>query len=141
MKPDLYTKVVLTVIAACLVILVFKNFDVPKSAFAYGNGNVVDVRIVGIKKDKTLYSSGDWDSIPIYGGVDVYGSVDISGISAKNFKNSIPVTISETLPVKVENTIPVEVQNSSLPVDILNTQQVLPVYVTNLPETKSKKAK
>lgn len=34
MKSDLYTKCMLTVIAACLMAMVFQNSDIPKTAFA-----------------------------------------------------------------------------------------------------------
>lgn len=53
MKTDLYTKVVLTVIAVCLVIIVFKNMNFISVANANpvsspAQSEVMDVRIVGV---------------------------------------------------------------------------------------------
>lgn len=47
MKPDLYTKAVLTVIASCLVYLVAKDIVLIQDAHAQ-SGSVVDVNIVKI---------------------------------------------------------------------------------------------
>lgn len=47
MKPDLYTKAVLTVIASCLVYFVTKDFVLIQDAHAQ-SGSVVDVNIVKI---------------------------------------------------------------------------------------------
>ena len=54
MKTDIYTKIVLTVIATCLVILVLKSFDfgfiIPSAeAQSFGSSSqIVDVNIVRI---------------------------------------------------------------------------------------------
>lgn len=55
MKTDVYTKIVLTVIAVCLVVIVFKNIDIVPSARAVPAApavpqqkEVLDVRIVGV---------------------------------------------------------------------------------------------
>lgn len=55
MKTDRYTKVVLTVIAACLIILVFKNTDWVEPANAaprsqLSTSETVDVRIVDVSR-------------------------------------------------------------------------------------------
>lgn len=60
MKTDLYTKIVLTVIAVALVANFFKNNDVVSSAYASSAGNVreisapkrevIDVNIVSVTK-------------------------------------------------------------------------------------------
>ncbi|MDR1201641.1 MAG: hypothetical protein LBL58_08450 [Tannerellaceae bacterium] len=65
MKTDLYTKVVLTVIALALVCLVFQNFDVVTSANASNTtssiselsktNDVIQVRVV----------NGSWEAIPV----------------------------------------------------------------------------
>lgn len=89
MKTDLYTKAVLTVIAICLVIIVFKNMNFVSVANANPvdfpmQKEVMDVRIVGV-----------------------------------DYFTKIPVEIksSETLPVKIEEVgsvyraLPVKLQN------------------------------
>lgn len=54
MKTDLYTKIVLSIIAVCLVILVFKDNDVVTTAHALPSvamtqsNSPIDVRIVGV---------------------------------------------------------------------------------------------
>lgn len=55
MKTDVYTKIVLTVIAVCLVVIVFKNIDlvpaaraIPAAPAVPQSKEVVDVRIVGV---------------------------------------------------------------------------------------------
>lgn len=85
MKSDVYMKVVLTVIAVCLVILVAQNFDfIPSARAAQASGDVMDVRVVG-------YSS--YSSIP----------VEIKEISERD-PIKVNITGSDfgfTLPVKV----------------------------------------
>ncbi len=55
MKTDVYTKIVLTVIAVCLVVIVFKNFSfvpearaVPAAPAMPQQKEVVEVRLVGV---------------------------------------------------------------------------------------------
>ena len=55
---DPYVKVVLTVIAVCLVVIAFKPVFVTE---AEAQGQVVDVRIVGIDEAQHLR----WESIPV----------------------------------------------------------------------------
>ena len=56
MKPDLYTKAVLTVIASCLVYFVAKDIVVIPDAHAQ-SGGVVDVNIVKIDGSSVRYTS------------------------------------------------------------------------------------
>jgi hypothetical protein len=56
MKPDLYTKAVLTVIASCLVYFVAKDVVLIQNAHAQ-SGGVVDVNIVKIDGSSVRYSS------------------------------------------------------------------------------------
>ena len=56
MKPDLYTKAVLTVIASCLVYFVVQDVAPIKEAHAQ-SGGVVDVNIVKIDGASVRYSS------------------------------------------------------------------------------------
>ena len=56
MKPDLYTRAVLTVIAGCLVYLVVQDGTPVKVAHAQ-SGGVVDVNIVRIDGTPVRYSS------------------------------------------------------------------------------------
>lgn len=63
MKTDLYTKVVLTVIAICLVILAAKDLQlVPKAYAAFDRGDeVVKVQLVSIDESNTLR----WEALPV----------------------------------------------------------------------------
>ena len=56
MKPDFYTKAVLTVIASCLVYFVVQDVSPIKDAHAE-SGGVVDVNIVKIDGSSVRYSS------------------------------------------------------------------------------------
>ena len=56
MKPDLYTKAVLTVIAGCLVYFVVQDITPIKEAHAQ-SGGVVDVNIVKIDGSSVRYPS------------------------------------------------------------------------------------
>lgn len=56
MKPDLYAKAVLTVIASCLVYFVAKDVILIQDAHAQSDG-VVDVNIVKIDGSPVRYSS------------------------------------------------------------------------------------
>ena len=56
MKPDFYTKSVLTVIASCLVYFVVQDITPIKEAHAQ-SGGVVDVNIVKIDGSSVRYSS------------------------------------------------------------------------------------
>ena len=56
MKPDLYTKAVLTVIASCLVYFVAKDVVLIQDAHAQ-SGGVVDVNIVRIDGSSVRFSS------------------------------------------------------------------------------------
>ena len=56
MKPDLYTKAVLTVIASCLVYFVAKDVVLIQDAHAQ-SGGVVDVNIVKIDGSSIRYAS------------------------------------------------------------------------------------
>jgi hypothetical protein len=76
-KPDLYTKVILTVIAACLVWLCVSNVNFVSPAQAQGAGIPGQVTIVGISKEVVL---------PV-------------GIAAT--KSPVPVKFEGTMPVKV----------------------------------------
>ena len=58
MKIDVYTKIVLTIIAACLVLLVLKAYNVVTPAYA---ADVVDVRIRGIDEAGHLR----WEDLPV----------------------------------------------------------------------------
>lgn len=54
MKTDVYTKIVLTVIAVCLVVIVFRNIDFVPTAQAVQTvpavlpSDVVEVRLIGV---------------------------------------------------------------------------------------------
>jgi len=75
MKVDWYTKVILTIIAVCMVVIVIRGTDFIYPAHA-SPGGVVDVRIVSIDE-----GSGRWEALPvkINDTVEVNGSVSIDG--------------------------------------------------------------
>lgn len=88
MKTDLYTKIVLTIIAIVLTLNLVKDFDWITSAKADG---VIDVNVVSIEGQSLRYSK-----LP----------VSIENISLGGSSNStLPVNIrdSKTLDVKVTN--------------------------------------
>jgi hypothetical protein len=58
MEPDLYTKVVLTVIACCLVYFVIQDITPIKEAPAQ-SGGMVDVNIVKIDGSPVRFSSAE----------------------------------------------------------------------------------
>lgn len=89
MKTDVYTKIVLTVIAVCLVVIVFRNINFIPTAQAVPavpqQRDVIDVRLVGV-------------------GYNVQLPVEIKSISNR----SLPVKIEDVdfmcrpLPVEVK---------------------------------------
>lgn len=44
-KPDLYSRIILTIIAICLVVIAFRPFASPRAAHAYVSSDVVNVNI------------------------------------------------------------------------------------------------
>jgi hypothetical protein len=70
MKIDLYTKIVLTVIAACLGWIVLCDLPVLERAeAAEDRGRVQDVRIVGIKR----HPQASWDPVPMLENTEFRG--------------------------------------------------------------------
>ncbi|HJN64728.1 MAG: hypothetical protein QF408_13110 [Pirellulales bacterium] len=62
MKIDLYTKIVLSVIAVCLGWLVVRDISLVDRAEAFEKrAQVQDVRIVGIKR----HEDSNWDPVPM----------------------------------------------------------------------------
>ena len=63
MQPDLYTKAVLTVIAACLIILASKELQLIPKAYAATDRSdeVVKVQIVGIRASPFHF----WEALPV----------------------------------------------------------------------------
>lgn len=104
MKTDLYTKSVLTVIAVCLIILIFKNNEVipavkaAPAALEQLNNEVVDVRIVGVNYNTEIPVKIE----------SVKSAIPVKG--ASNFGNSIPVSI-ESIKYSISNPLPVKVKN------------------------------
>src|ERR1700704_1240192 len=62
MKTDHYTRVVLTVIAACLVWICLRDVGT-----AHAAPDVADVRIVGIHPARDAAGNVDWQALPIEG--------------------------------------------------------------------------
>ena len=91
-RIDLYTKVVLTVIAVCLVWICLGGVLRTAPPLQAAGQGLVDVRIRGIQRD----ASEAWDPVDI--------------------------TAGDTLPVEVQNqnAVPVEILNELVPVDVKN---------------------
>jgi hypothetical protein len=91
-RIDLYTKVVLTVIAVCLVWICLGSFVRTAPSLQAAGQEFVDVRIRAIERDE----SQAWDPVD--------------------------VTAGDALPVEVLNqvAIPVEILNELVPVDVRN---------------------
>lgn len=88
---DTYSKIILTIIALCLVWICLQGVKLFPFLYA-GNHDVVDVRIRAIEREV----GQDWDSI-------IVSSLD-----------NLPVEVRNTMAV------PVEVRNELLPVDVKN---------------------
>ena len=101
MKTDLYTKIVLTVIAIALVANFFKNNDVISSAYASQNNQiqalpvqkeVIDVNIVSVSKPIDV-------NLMQYGGTSINGyneySIEKYFGHRGNYLNGIPILISK----------------------------------------------
>ncbi len=70
MKIDLYTKVVLTVIAVCLCWFLVRDLSVVQRAEAFEGGRgIQDVRIVGIKR----HPQGAWQPLPMLQNTEFRG--------------------------------------------------------------------
>ncbi|WP_455498654.1 hypothetical protein [Coprobacter sp.] len=104
MKIDLYTKSVLTIIAICLIVLIFKNNEVIPTVKAAPatleqlNGGVVDVRIVGVNYNTEIPVKIE----------SVKSAIPIKG--ASSFDNAIPVSI-ENIKYSISNPLPVKIKN------------------------------
>ncbi len=66
MKVDIYTKIILTVIAVCLAVIVLRDINIVSEAQAQApselsSGRVVSVKIVGIEKSRR----SAWKAIPV----------------------------------------------------------------------------
>jgi hypothetical protein len=70
MKTDLYTKIVLTVIAVCLCIIAMKDIPFVSPAVAQNSTGPVSVNIVGVAGYK--FSTVDVTSVEPYLPVKVY---------------------------------------------------------------------
>jgi hypothetical protein len=101
MRTDLYTKIVLTVIAIALVANFFKNNDVISSAYASQNNQiqalpaqkeVIDVNIVSVSKPIDV-------NLMQYGGTSINGyneySIEKYFGYRGNYLNGIPILISK----------------------------------------------
>ena len=94
MKVDIYTKIILTVIAMCLTAIVLRDIDIVSEAQAQAQAqaqpresafreDVIKVQIVGIKKTH----QAPWDKLPVE--VKNANALDVK---VKNLM-SIPVTV------------------------------------------------
>ncbi len=88
MKVDIYTKIILTVIAVCLTVIVLRDINIVLEAQAQprelaSGEDVINVQLVGIKKTHRA----PWDNLPVE--VKNRNALDVK---VKNLM-SIPVTI------------------------------------------------
>ena len=86
-KPDLYTKIVLTVIAACLVWLCLHNVPFTSPSYAQelpaAGAKPVPVRIVEIAPSRKGPARAAWEPIPVRGmGTGGALSVQVEGSTA-----------------------------------------------------------
>ncbi|HEX8516094.1 MAG TPA: hypothetical protein VF868_07830 [Bacteroidia bacterium] len=132
MKTDLYTKSVLTAIAAALFLLVFQNMNLFNEANAgpsfnkQGNG---DFGVIPLNPDGsiTVRMSSDMDvNIRSIGGSTVYGAlpVNLKEISGSSFYGALPVNLKEMSGSAINNSgIPVNIES----VDGLSIYSAVPV--------------
>ncbi len=90
MKVDIYTKIILTVIAMCLTVIVLRDIDIVSEAQAQARArelasgeDVINVQLVGIKKTHRA----PWDKLPVE-----IKNADALDVKVKNLM-SIPVTV------------------------------------------------
>ncbi len=129
MKPDFYTKTVLTIIAGALVILVIQNTKLVNEAKAdktnfnkfaavpVNNDGSINVKLVSDQMDVNIKSIG---------GSSVYGALpmNLKEIGGSSFYGSIPINFKEFngsavssngLPVNIESVDGISV-NSAVPI-------------------------
>ncbi len=97
MKIDVYTKVILTGIFACLCLIVLRDVRLESRAEAQGLGGTQDVRVVGWRAGELDVDVEEWNA----GDVDVK-IVGIDKYVFKHMKSHLPVKVESPLPVKVE---------------------------------------
>jgi len=98
MKTDIYTKVVLTIIAIALSVIAVQNMSLVRPAHAADKKMVADEINVNIQK---------------IGGSSVYGAlpVNLKEVGGSNFYGNLPVNIKEVSGSSVSyNGIPVNIQ-------------------------------
>lgn len=129
MKTDLYTKSVLTVIAAALLVLVFQNLTLVHEAKAErpdfnkfanipinGDGSI-NVKLISDQMDVNIKSVG---------GSSVYGQlpVNLKEIGGSSFSGSIPVNIKELSGSSISSSgVPVNIKS----VDGFSVSTAIPV--------------
>ncbi|MES2593020.1 MAG: hypothetical protein V4608_14150 [Bacteroidota bacterium] len=126
MKPDLYTKTVLTVIATALVLLVLQNTIIFNEAKAdkinFNSFSSVPINPDGSINVKLISEQMDVN-IKSIGGSSVYGALpmNLKEISGSSFNGTLPVNFKELggnaisssgLPVNIESVNGVSVYNA-----------------------------
>jgi len=100
MKPDFYTKTVLTIIAVALVILVIENTTMVNQAKA-DKANFNKFATVPINDDGSInvkLSSDEMDvNVKSIGGSSVYGAlpINLKEISGSSFNGALPINFKE----------------------------------------------
>ena len=132
MKPDFYTKIILTVIAVALVVLVIQNSSIVNEAKAdkinfnkfatvpVNNDGSINVKMVSEQLDvnvKSIGGSSIYGALPVnlkeLGGNSFHGALpvnfkEISGSSISS--NGLPVNITAVSGTTVYSAIPVKQQ-------------------------------
>lgn len=127
MKTDLYTKIILTVIAVCLVITVVKDIPLLTTARAghtAGSGyasEIIDVRVVNTP-DVNIRTSYQGLDVNVKNAVKL--DVPYNGLDV-NLKSGIKLDIPYGgLDVNVKNSVKLDVPYSGLDVNVKNTPSV-----------------
>lgn len=101
LRTDLYTKVILTVIAVCLVVLCLKPMRSPAPAFAQTVGGTQRVIIAGfdataLREGVPVWIAGGKGSVPvaIAGGTGPV-PVNVTSVGGKTVDAPLPVSIAK----------------------------------------------
>ncbi|HVU28134.1 MAG TPA: hypothetical protein VHG71_10425 [Verrucomicrobiae bacterium] len=130
MKTDIFTKITLSLIALCLVIIVFQNWKATKETFPksqLASDKPIDVNIVGSQKEIPVsvknFPKEEKTSVPLE--VKIIGADQDLPVFVKN--QNEPTKPSNT-PIDVNIT---EIQGHPIPEKSVNGEVVLPVGIMN----------
>lgn len=132
MRPDAYTKTILTVIAVCLIWICARDFAPVSTAQANAQQRAQRVIVTGIKLEST--GAGLFDTIPVS-----LVNISVSKSNSLLGDNRIPVSLKEidldpnsgntTLSGQSRAVLPVTINDINLPFAKFKAQQEIPVRV------------